>query len=578
MKTTTDHDLIALAREGRAGAVAELWSRHAPAATKVARRYVDITDADDLVSEAFLQIIVTLRRGAGPSDYFRPYLSTVVRNLAFADTRRRSKLDDGELDLERLAGVEEPPALEQQWERDALGRAFLALPQRWQEVLWHLEVEGKRPREVAALVDMRSGAVSSLAYRARVALRAGWVQEHVEADRSSAECREVLAGFGDYQAGRLAPAARRSFESHVRECPSCPDVIEQATRSSGRIAFALGGMIVGGGAVLHGGLGAAPSASAAVVTSSAAKPVLTGIRHLGSHIGVGIKVACLAVPVAGAAVGVTLLGGAVTAPARPLASAVAPLSSPQIPDRSSPPALPDDPDPAALPVSAPPSSDPDGAQGDRPRRVPVLPPDPAAGAEASPGTPSAAAGDTVAPPPPTIAPIPMAAMALPTVTGTAEPASTVHLVAIGSGASVDATVAADGTWSAVIPGMHPTDRAVHATALDAAHNISDVATSAPFAFVPAFRTPTDGQVWASGPVFILASGWPGAEVALRLGALDLGTYRFDASGALDLALTSGDGAAGLPPGSYTFSLAYLGPDGSEAPDNQVSVTMTVGGG
>ena len=42
-------------------------------------------------------------------------------------------------------------------------------------VLWHTEVEGQRPAEVAPLLGMSPNSVSALAYRAREGLRQAFV-------------------------------------------------------------------------------------------------------------------------------------------------------------------------------------------------------------------------------------------------------------------------------------------------------------------------------------------------------------------------------------------------------------------
>jgi DNA-directed RNA polymerase specialized sigma24 family protein len=52
--------------------------------------------------------------------------------------------------------------------------ALEALPERWRHALWQLEVEGIRPRELAAQWGVSPNAVSALGCRARAALRAAY--------------------------------------------------------------------------------------------------------------------------------------------------------------------------------------------------------------------------------------------------------------------------------------------------------------------------------------------------------------------------------------------------------------------
>ena len=55
----------------------------------------------------------------------------------------------------------------EQFESGAAAKAFASLPERWQVVLWHLEVEGQKPADIAPLLGMSPNSVSALAYRAR---------------------------------------------------------------------------------------------------------------------------------------------------------------------------------------------------------------------------------------------------------------------------------------------------------------------------------------------------------------------------------------------------------------------------
>ena len=52
-----------------------------------------------------------------------------------------------------------------------IARAFASLPERWQAVLWHTEIEGARPADVAPLLGLTANSVAALAYRAREGLR-----------------------------------------------------------------------------------------------------------------------------------------------------------------------------------------------------------------------------------------------------------------------------------------------------------------------------------------------------------------------------------------------------------------------
>ncbi|MDR6572776.1 RNA polymerase sigma factor (sigma-70 family) [Curtobacterium sp. 320] len=248
--------------------MAALWSRHHRAAVRHATGLVGSSDAEDVVSEAFTNVIDAIERGAGPDELFRPYLYTVIRNVANTEFRRRARHTDADVDFDAFedSGTDAATEMARAADRTALGRAFSTLPERWQSVLWYTEVEGLRPRHVAPLVDLQPGAVSSLAFRARRALRAAWVQEHLATDGLPDECRRRLAAFGAYEAGTLTARDRRQLEAHIRDCVHCPPVLEDTRRLAGRIAAALLPPVVGlgiGHAVLHADAPAAAAVSTA---------------------------------------------------------------------------------------------------------------------------------------------------------------------------------------------------------------------------------------------------------------------------------------------------------------------------
>src|SRR5207247_10580581 len=74
-------------------------------------------------------------------------------------------------------------------------RAFSRLPDRWRTVLWHLEVEGDTPAEVAPMFGLSGNGVSALAMRAREGLRQAYLQEHIGTN-IPASCRAYAEDLG----------------------------------------------------------------------------------------------------------------------------------------------------------------------------------------------------------------------------------------------------------------------------------------------------------------------------------------------------------------------------------------------
>ena len=211
-----DAELISSARSGDTAAIGALYERHAGAAWVVARQYSDSpTDADDVVADAFTAVFGAIQRGKGPESAFRAYLFTVVRRVAGLrrEKNRRVQPTDDIAVLEAgtaLAGTAEEPALAG-FERGVVARAFHSLPERWQAVLWHTEVEGLTPAEIAPILGLTANGVAALAYRAREGLRQAYLQQHLQ-DPLDDGCRPSPASSAPTSAAgwaRARPARSR---------------------------------------------------------------------------------------------------------------------------------------------------------------------------------------------------------------------------------------------------------------------------------------------------------------------------------------------------------------------------------
>src|SRR5437660_1423223 len=149
----SDAELIDSVRAGTLAAYGTLYERHVSAAYNLARQLARSTaEADDLVSEAFAKVLDTLRAGKGPDSAFRAYLLTTLRHTAYDKTRKDKRIDLNE-DMTTVSGAGD--ALTVQFadtavaglERTMAAKAFARLPERWQAVLWHTEIEQQTPAE-----------------------------------------------------------------------------------------------------------------------------------------------------------------------------------------------------------------------------------------------------------------------------------------------------------------------------------------------------------------------------------------------------------------------------------------------
>ncbi|MEV4252867.1 sigma-70 family RNA polymerase sigma factor [Spirillospora sp. NPDC049652] len=182
---SSDAALIARIREGDLTAYGSLYERHVAAARGLAHHLVEGDAADDAVQEAFAKILDALRRGGGPRSGFRPYLLTAVRRTVYDRYRGDKRLQStDQIELFDPGTPFVDPALEG-LERSMIVRAFRSLPERWQDVLWHTEVEGEKPADVAPLLGLTANGVAALAYRAREGLRQAYLQMHVAASFSA---------------------------------------------------------------------------------------------------------------------------------------------------------------------------------------------------------------------------------------------------------------------------------------------------------------------------------------------------------------------------------------------------------
>src|SRR5687768_13749872 len=174
-----DAELISAVRGGDVDAYGMLFERHVDAARRLAHQLVSAGDVEDLVSEAFVKVLTVLQRGGGPDIAFRAYLLTAVRRLRVDRIRATSKLHTTD-DMEMFdPGVPFRDTTIEGFENAAAARAFASLPERWQLVLWHTEVEEQKPADIAPLLGMTPNSVSALAYRAREGLRQAFLNEHV---------------------------------------------------------------------------------------------------------------------------------------------------------------------------------------------------------------------------------------------------------------------------------------------------------------------------------------------------------------------------------------------------------------
>jgi RNA polymerase sigma factor (sigma-70 family) len=243
----SDAELISSVRGGDVSAYGDLFARHRDAATRLARQLVPGPDADDLVSEAFAKVLNVLLAGGGPDVAFRAYLLTAVRRLHVDKVRATARATPTD-DLTPYETPEpETDTVIAGFESGAAAKAFASLPERWQLVLWHLEVEGQKPADVAPLLGMTANSVSALAYRAREGLRQAYLQTHT-ADLVDPDCQWTHAKLGAYVRKGLSRRDVQKVENHLDGCRRCTAMYLELNEVNSSLAALLGPLVLGGAA------------------------------------------------------------------------------------------------------------------------------------------------------------------------------------------------------------------------------------------------------------------------------------------------------------------------------------------
>ncbi|MFS8203396.1 sigma-70 family RNA polymerase sigma factor (plasmid) [Streptomyces sp. CWNU-52B] len=418
----SDAELIEWMRSGDDTAYEQLFRRHADAVRRYARTCCrDAHTADDLTAEVFARTLQAVRGGSGPEHSVRAYLLTTVRRVAAGWTRsarrehlvddfavfaaqatRGSELSDDTVPLGAYEAGHELGAdvrAMHEAEQSMAMQAFRSLPERWQAVLWHTEVEDESPSEVATLFGLDANGTRVLASRAREGLKQAYLQAHVSATLTmDEECARYADRLGAYARGGLRTRAERGLRKHLEECVKCrlaagqikevasgiPAVVPIAVIGwFGAAGYAKATVLIAGGT----GVGAAGAAGAASAAGGGSGGAGAGGGAAAEGLGAPVKAGIVAGVVAVAVATVVLALAGNDTPAKK------DRAEPRLPDPVVEPSV-----PAPKPTPEPPKAAPDP--------VVVPPPKPTPTPKATP-KPTRTPEPTPTPPPkPTPTPTP----------------------------------------------------------------------------------------------------------------------------------------------------------------------------
>ncbi|WP_461112889.1 sigma-70 family RNA polymerase sigma factor [Streptomyces chlorus] len=427
----SDADLLARMRAGDDSAYEELYRRHADAVRRYARTCCrDAHTADDLTAEVFARVLQAVRGGSGPEHAVRAYLLTSVRRVAASWTRsaKREQLVDDFVDFAtqaaRLPHVSDTDTLDlgadvramHEAEQSMAMRAFRSLPERWQAVLWHTEVEDESPSTVATLFGLDANGTRVLASRAREGLKQAYLQAHVSATLTDdEECARYADQLGTYARGRLRTRAERGLWGHLDACARCRLAATQVQEVAGGIPALVPVAVIGwfgaAGYAKVAGLLAGGTAAAGAAGAGAAGAAASGTGGSGGAAGAAAAEGLAAPVKAGLAAGVVAVATAAAIAfalsgnekpseepkAAPPASSPVVREEPPPPSKKTPKPAPPPPAPAlAPPTPAPtPTPTPKPTPTPTPTPKPTPPPKPAPTPKPTP-TPT----PTPTPPPP----------------------------------------------------------------------------------------------------------------------------------------------------------------------------------
>ncbi|MGW0992535.1 sigma-70 family RNA polymerase sigma factor [Streptomyces sp. NPDC002520] len=437
----SDGDLIERLRGGGDSAYEELYRRHAEAVRRYARTCCrDGHTADDLTAEVFARMLQAVRGGSGPEHAVRAYLLTSVRRVAahWTKSARREHLVDDfakfAQQASRASEVSDDTAsmgsfgagldlgadvrAMHEAEQSMAVRAFRSLPERWQAVLWHTEVEDESPSEVAVLFGLDANGTRVLASRAREGLKQAYLQAHVSATLADdAECARYSDQLGGYARRKLRIRAERGLRKHLEQCAKCrlaaAQIEEVASGIPGVVPVAVIGWFGAAGyakalGIIAGGAGAGAAGTAAAVSGSSggASGGAAASEWLAAPVKAGIAAGVVAVAVAAVAMALVNDGHRAKEVAEPAPSAPVIQQQPPAPEPT--PKKPAPRNPAPEPVvltphrpAPPPKPTPASTPTPTPRPEPKPTPTPAPTPTPKP-RPTPTPTPTPTPPPPPV--------------------------------------------------------------------------------------------------------------------------------------------------------------------------------
>lgn len=173
----SESGLVRRCRQGDETAWHELVALHTRRVFGLAYRFVGrVDEAEDLTQDIFVKVYQNLDRFREDEGAFTTWLTTVARNHAIDDYRRRreerTRRNDDPAVLEHMATKEDGPLrlLERQDRAREVHRGLRALPLELREPVILCDLQGLPYDEIAAVMQLPLGTVKSRINRGRLEL------------------------------------------------------------------------------------------------------------------------------------------------------------------------------------------------------------------------------------------------------------------------------------------------------------------------------------------------------------------------------------------------------------------------
>lgn len=199
------------------GELLPYWNR---AALSIA---LDPTDAEDLVQDALVQLLMFWQRGDGPTSNPRAYVTAMMRNnfASYKRSPRSRTIPTSEEVLDQLPSEHDLSAgVDFTDEANLVRKALDALSAEHRAVLEAIVVEGKKPRDLVDRLGRPAPAISALLLRAKRSLRRTLLVVHLQ------EGTEVCSENATRLPPTVAPSMREQRATdpgmgHILQCETC---------------------------------------------------------------------------------------------------------------------------------------------------------------------------------------------------------------------------------------------------------------------------------------------------------------------------------------------------------------------